>query len=425
MKPGLHANDLQLERAILYAFHVWPWQHEQPFAGFPLEAFYSEKARAAFRAQADAHREHGTYSPGHVISRLRDAGEHETAAFYADVCVGANVDEGTWPPCHADLAIDRLLALYQQRERAAALKRYEAAVAGGQDEVEARLLMELHLDGIDSMRRHHETFTDEDAAELVAGGNTRPTGYSDLDAMSGGMPIAGLTVLAATASTGKSAFARGVIRERAKRGDRVYWYSQDQTLRQVMALEMMRLTRTAPTDLPKLPRERLLELARQVREDVWRERVTILDKPTSLANLMGFIRAARPDLVVVDYIQILDAGEEREYDNVTKASKALKTLALQLECCVLALAQFNRAAARGDGVTLAMLRASGQIEQDADQVWAIEREFLDKPEEHQPAVLRVLKNKVGPTGSVDLLWSPSRAAFALAATQRQQRMVEA
>lgn len=422
-RKELHAHDQQLERAILYAFHVWPWQHDEPYASFPTDAFYLERHRRMWQAQVEQHRESGPYPPGAIIDRLRNAGDHEDAAHYADICAGASIQEDTWPACHTDLAIDALLARYQRRQRALAISEYEAALAKGEDETHARLMLDMHLDGIETMRHHQETVTSDDIAGLLAQGSTRVTGFSALDALSGGLAAPGLNILAARPSVGKSALARGIIRERAKRGDRVYWYSQDQSANQIYELEITRLTGNTADQIKALPRDQIRDLVERVRTEAWRERVTLLDRPSSLAQLLGYVRAVRPDLVVVDYLQLVDAGYDTEYDNVTATSKALKTLAFQLRAPVLALAQFNRGAAK-DGPSMAHLRASGQIEQDADQIWALERDTTLSSRDDQPASLSVLKNKVGSTGTVPLMWVSHAASFRLSADTRQQQMAE-
>ena len=422
-RKELHTHDVQLERAILYAFHLWPWEHGEPCSNFPTQAFYLERHRRMWQAQAEHYREHGAYPPGAIIDSLRNAGHHEDAAHYADICAAANIQENTWPACYVELAIDSLLAHYQRRQRALAISEYEAALAKGDDETQARLMLDMHLDGIESMRARHDTVTVDDIADMLTTGSTRATGYTGIDSLGGGLAAPGLNVLAARPSVGKSALARGIIRERAKLGDRVYWYSQDQSINQIYELEIMRLTGKPINHIRRLDRESLKQAIERVRTEAWHERVTILDRPSTLAQLLGYIRAQRPDLVVIDYLQLIDAGHDSEYENVTATSKALKTLAFQLRAPVLALAQFNRGATK-EGPNMAHLRASGQIEQDADQIWALERDTTLSSLEPQGATLTVLKNKVGATGNVDMTWLPDRASFGLRANAAQASRAE-
>ena len=422
-RAELHSHDASLERAIIYAFHLWPWQHDEPYANFPTQAFYLDRHRRMWDAMTRAHREHGTYAPGTIITALKATGRHEEAAQYADIALGADAQDDTWPACHTDLSIDALLALYQRRERALAISEYASSIAKGEDETQARLMLDMHLDGIESMRTTYDTVTIDDIADMLTTGSTRPTGYSGIDSLGGGLAAPGLNVLAARPSVGKSALARGIIRERAKQGDRVYWYSQDQSINQIYELEIMRLTGKPINHIRRMGRDALKTAIERVRTEAWHERVTILDRPSTLAQLLGYIRAQRPDLVVIDYLQLIDAGHDSEYENVTATSKALKTLAFQLRAPVLALAQFNRGATK-EGPSMAHLRASGQIEQDADQIWALERDTTLSSLEPQGATLTVLKNKVGATGNVDMTWLPDRASFGLRASASQVSRAE-
>lgn len=75
-------------------------------------------------------------------------------------------------------------------------------------------------------------------------------------------------------------------------------------------------------------------------------------------------------LVVVDYLQLLRSQARSRYEQITEISIALKALALQLDCPVLALTQLSRQCEARDDKRPQMqdLRDSGQLEQDADTV---------------------------------------------------------
>jgi len=82
---------------------------------------------------------------------------------------------------------------------------------------------------------------------------------------------------------------------------------------------------------------------------------------------------ASPDglkLLVVDYAQLLRSQAKSRYEQITEISIALKALAGQLNVPVVALSQLSRAVEQRDDKrpTLADLRESGQLEQDADAV---------------------------------------------------------
>lgn len=128
--------------------------------------------------------------------------------------------------------------------------------------------------------------------------------------------------------------------------------------------------------------------------------------------------------VVVDYLQLMSSPAGRRNENreqqIAGMSRRLKVLAKDLRCPVIALSQLNRSSeARHDKrPTMADLRESGAIEQDADVV------ILLHVDEDDPSTLHVAvaKNRHGPTGAFTLdrlghfarvttpAWTPSRSA---------------
>ena len=118
-------------------------------------------------------------------------------------------------------------------------------------------------------------------------------------------------------------------------------------------------------------------------------------------------------LVVVDYLGLLDSENRSAsiYERVPANSNALKRLARSLGVPVLCLAQLNRASEqRADKrPTMADLRDSGAIEQDADGVLLLHRPAIYFPQEQKPKPwdgelleLDVAKNRHGPTGNINL-----------------------
>ncbi|MFO0889852.1 MAG: replicative DNA helicase [Isosphaeraceae bacterium] len=121
-------------------------------------------------------------------------------------------------------------------------------------------------------------------------------------------------------------------------------------------------------------------------------------------------------LIVVDYIQLIDAEDNRDsrQEQIAKISRRLKTLARQLHVPVIALSQLNRAVeSREDRrPRMADLRESGAIEQDADMVLLLHRpEYYDANDQPGIAEVIVAKNRNGPTGSVKLTFLKNLTRF--------------
>ena len=117
------------------------------------------------------------------------------------------------------------------------------------------------------------------------------------------------------------------------------------------------------------------------------------------------------DMIVVDYLQLLEAGRKTgsRVEAVGVISRNLKALAQELEIPVLTASQLNRASERNDAPRLSDLRESGSIEQDADAVI-----LLHAPDEKEkPARQLILaKNRQGRCGGFDLIFDGARMLFA-------------
>lgn len=112
-------------------------------------------------------------------------------------------------------------------------------------------------------------------------------------------------------------------------------------------------------------------------------------------------------LIVLDYLQLVQAKAENQTQRIAKVSSAVKASAKELGVPVLALSQLSRAAATEDRKPqLSDLRDSGAIEQDADLVM-----FLSRERDATMTQLDVAKHRNGPVGIVELEWDASRTRY--------------
>jgi len=127
-------------------------------------------------------------------------------------------------------------------------------------------------------------------------------------------------------------------------------------------------------------------------------------------------------LIVVDYLQLMVAGgdgrrgvENRAYE-LADVTRALKALAKELQCPVIALSQLSREVEKRTDKRPMMsdLRESGAIEQDADVVMFIYRDDYYNKESKDPGVAELLiaKQRSGPTGKIKLTFLSPITKFA-------------
>lgn len=115
-------------------------------------------------------------------------------------------------------------------------------------------------------------------------------------------------------------------------------------------------------------------------------------------------------VVFVDYLQIIQSSSKGRSRNeeIGQISQELKAMAKELNVCVVALAQLNRAVdSRSDKrPTLGDIRDSGQIEQDADVVAFLYRDDYYNPQSPTKDVLEIIvaKNRNGSTATINVAY---------------------
>jgi replicative DNA helicase len=241
------------------------------------------------------------------------------------------------------------------------------------------------------------------------------TGFYDLDDITSGFQPEQLIILAARPSMGKTALALNICEHVAvDRGKCVLFVSLE--MGKFELVERLLCARSK-LDGHKLRSgqhlgTRELALLGRGYEDLRPAPLLIDDTPTR--NMLQITANARRlklrrelALVVVDYIQLIDAEESRDsrQEQIAKISRRLKALARDLKVPVIALSQLNRAVeSREDRrPRMADLRESGAIEQDADLVLLLHRpEYYDPNDQPGVAELIVAKNRNGATGTIKL-----------------------
>ena len=123
-------------------------------------------------------------------------------------------------------------------------------------------------------------------------------------------------------------------------------------------------------------------------------------------------------VIIVDYLQLL-SGSGRysgRVEEISDISRALKTLAWELDTPIIACSQLSREVEKRPDKRplLSDLRESGAIEQDADLVAFLYREdYYDEAADDQgTADLIIKKQRNGPTGTVRLEFNKTQMRFA-------------
>ena len=211
------------------------------------------------------------------------------------------------------------------------------------------------------------------------------TGIHGLDDLLGGMHKGDLVLLAGRPSMGKSAVGLQMALNVARQGMGVVIASLEMTPEAQAHRAISEETARQGQGVPYFDVRRGQMTEAQFRSVVDAARV-VVDLPVHFLpieyrdtgalfagakrakSLLGETVGLR--LLVVDYLQLLRAEGRSRYEQITEISIALKSLAQRLRVPVLALSQLSREVERREDKrpTLADIRESGQLEQDADAV---------------------------------------------------------
>lgn len=122
-----------------------------------------------------------------------------------------------------------------------------------------------------------------------------------------------------------------------------------------------------------------------------------------ISETRRLFRQGKVGFLIVDYVQLMHLESDRykhRHLELSEISAALKQLAMELRIPVLALAQVNRDVAEKNQMPqLHHLKDSGSLEQDADVVLLLHREWDEKTKEQGHTWLNVAKNRHGRTGA--------------------------
>jgi len=261
-----------------------------------------------------------------------------------------------------------------------------------------------------------------------------PSGYTQLDEITGGFQKSELIIIAGRPSHGKTALALNIARNAAVDHQKNIGIFSIEMSNRELALRFICLE--ARVDLSKLKTGRLPEsdwtkISKETPKLMNSKINIIIDdsSPLSLLELRAKSRRMKAahniDMVIVDYLQLMEVSNTRNMDRhleIAYITRGLKQLSKELDIPVVALSQLSRKVEDRSGKEkrpqLSDLRESGAIEQDADVVI-----FINRPEVYMNrddpkfaevdglAEVIVGKQRNGPIGDAKLTFIHNYAKF--------------
>jgi len=253
-----------------------------------------------------------------------------------------------------------------------------------------------------------------------------PSGFEGLDNLTSGFQNSEMTIIGARPSIGKTALALSMATNIAVRNNTPCGFftlemSDVSLMMRVVSSESkinsnnLRTGLLRPTDFNKLT-----EAAGRIYDSP----LILQDTPNiplldlrSLARKMVMKHDVK--IIFVDYIGLISPEDTKQprHEQISQISRSLKALARELDIPIVALSQVGRQS-EGKAPTLADLRESGALEQDADVVLLLHRDRVvdrDDDEHENSSVIKteliVAKQRNGPTGTVNVAFIPHFTRF--------------
>lgn len=247
------------------------------------------------------------------------------------------------------------------------------------------------------------------------------TGFKSIDRALGGLLKGSLTIIGARPAMGKTAFALNMAEgAAAKTGLPVLIISLEMNNEMLvkrmfakaslidagklrdgsLSPEDLNVLNSAADKLSKMP--------------LWFDDTPIQSFSDIRARALKLKRQrGKIGLVLIDYLGLIETGNERNsnrVNEVSKISRGLKVLSKEIDAPIVALAQLNRGVEQRTDKRpmLSDLRDSGSIEQDADNVMFLYRDdYYNAPEDHNDDDISqvefiVAKNRNGKRGTIKL-----------------------
>lgn len=251
-----------------------------------------------------------------------------------------------------------------------------------------------------------------------------PTGFYELDKLTSGFHPHELIIIAARPGMGKTAIALNMVTNFAINSKKTVALFNMEMGAEQLATRM--LSSVGQIEGSKLKTGNLEHSDwKRVNEAISRLSSTNIFIDDTAGQTVGEIRskcrrlAASPsglDIVVIDYLTLIQgsskAGANRQQE-VSDISRALKTMAMELDVPVIALSQLSRGIEKREDKKpmLSDLRESGAIEQDADIVAFLHCSDEEREKQNSMMEFVIRKHRNGPLADVPLIFQRATSSF--------------
>lgn len=297
----------------------------------------------------------------------------------------------------------------------------EESIESAQSAVMA--LNETSAPEVSTMREHLRSFVAELERRTESDNEIIgfPSGYPDLDKITGGFRKTDVIILAARPSMGKTTLAMNIAESGIYLGKSTLVFSAEMSGMQLTERATSALSRVNFSNIRsgRLADHEWAKVSQAINK-LSNSKLLIDDRSApSIAQIKAIARKTKRtqglDLIIVDYLQLLAGKGENRTQEVGSLSRGLKAIAKELNVPVIVLSQLNRQLENraNKRPTLSDLRDSGEIEQDADLVMFLYRDEIYNPDSPHKgcAELIIAKHRNGSLGNVALASCLERMRF--------------
>ena len=244
------------------------------------------------------------------------------------------------------------------------------------------------------------------------------TGFGTIYKVIGGIRKSTVFIVGARPSTGKTTFALNIAANQLSSLDKkVMFFSLEMSSemiyeRLISSQNNIEYERFSRNTLSENEIETVTNKADKIKAA---ENFFVIDDVYNIEQICNLISENKPDLAVVDFMQIISATGKFENvrNRIDYISSLFKRTAKSTGCVIIVLSQLSRIGK--DAPTMSDLKESGGLEQDGDYIALLHRPYvLNKNDESiRPEETELLldKNKFGRTGKVDLWFDLKHQRF--------------
>ncbi len=397
----------EVERSVLGCILLWPEDLQDKLTMLDESDFSSDPLQELYRAMAKQYKASGRLDFVMLSSEINPQIKPVLVECMETAVTRHRFDEH----------LSRLKELSQKRRlrgRIGELLYDDFGVSELQKIIDDEHHNRNYLDSAEKTRKNIDGF--------ISGlGKRKPrimTGLHTVDRVTGGIRKGCVFYLGARPSTGKTSLALNIAANQRKYGQKVLIFSLEMSAemifeRLVSSERYIAYSKFSTQTLSDEEQRTIVSYMEQLRDEGM---VYVVDDVYTAEGICNTICELKPDLAIVDYMQIVTTSNtfENVRTKVDYISSEFKRTAKNAGCALMVLSQLSRNGK--EAPTMSDLKESGGLEADGDYIALLHRPFVlrkDDPDINpEDTELLLDKNKFGRTGKVELRFNLKYQRFA-------------